>query len=117
MKSHTNFRSEKKNRTSNFSHFTPQSLFFAHAVHFETFGLFYTIGFPIIFAPLFSFLIQLLEASAPPRGVCCPSSAEVITHFNDSELFIFLANILFTIQFALIIPHFKYRITIFARQC
>ena len=53
MKSHTNSRSEKKNRTSNFSHFTPQSLFFAHAVHFETFGQFYTIGFRIIFAPLF----------------------------------------------------------------
>ena len=53
MKSHTNSRSEKKNRNSNFSHFTPQSLFFAHAVHFETFGQFYTIGFQIIFASLF----------------------------------------------------------------
>ena len=36
-----------------FSHFTPQSLFFAHAIHFDTFRLFYTIGFRIIFAPLF----------------------------------------------------------------
>ena len=53
MKSHTNSLSEKKNRTSNFSHFTPQSVFFAHAVHFETFGLFYRICFRIIFMPLF----------------------------------------------------------------
>ena len=56
MKSHTNSRSEKKNRTSNFSHFTPQSLFFTYAVHFETFGLFYAIGFRIIFVPLVHFL-------------------------------------------------------------
>ena len=41
----------------------------------------------------------------------------LINHFNDSELFIFLANILFTIRFALILLHFKYRITIFTRQC
>ena len=70
-----------------------------------------------LFLHHYSFLIQSLEASAPRRSVCCPSSAEVITHFNDSGLFIFLANSLFTVRFALIILHFKYRITIFARQC
>ena len=51
MKSHTNSRSEKKK--SHFAFFTPQSLFFAHAVHIETFRLFYMMGFRIIFAPLF----------------------------------------------------------------
>ena len=43
----------EKNRTSNVSHFTPQSLFFALAVLFETFALFYMISFLITFAPLF----------------------------------------------------------------
>ena len=100
MKSHTNSRSEKKNRISNFSHFTLRSLFFAHAVHFETFGLFYTIGFRIIFAPLF--VSYTIAGSFSTASMCsCPSSAEVITHFNDSGLFIFFANILFTIRFAL----------------
>ena len=44
-------------------------------------------------------------------------SDKSINHFNDSGIFIFLANVLFTIRFALIILHFKYRITIFTRQC
>ena len=44
MKLQTNSRSEKKNRTSIFSHFTPQSLFFTHAVHFETFGWLVVLG-------------------------------------------------------------------------
>ena len=44
-KSHQNSRSEKKNRTLNFSHFAPLSSYFAHAVHFETIGLFCLTGF------------------------------------------------------------------------
>ena len=44
-KSHQNSRSEKKNRTLNFSHFAPLSFYFAHAVHFETIGLFCLTGF------------------------------------------------------------------------
>ena len=35
----------KKNRTLNFSHFAPLSFYFAHAVHFETIGLFCLTGF------------------------------------------------------------------------
>ena len=52
-KSHQNSRSEKKNRTLNFSHFAPLSFYFAHAVHFETIGLFCLTGFWIIVAPKF----------------------------------------------------------------
>ena len=52
-KSHQNSRSEKKNRTLNFSHFAPLSSYFAHAVHFETIGLFCLTGFWIIVAPKF----------------------------------------------------------------
>ena len=44
-KSHQNSRSEKKNRTLNFSHFAPLSSYFAHAVHFETIGLLCLTGF------------------------------------------------------------------------
>ena len=44
-KSHQNSRSEKKNRTLIFSHFAPLSSYFAHAVHFETIGLFCLTGF------------------------------------------------------------------------
>ena len=44
-KSHQNSRSEKKNRTLNFSHFAPLSSYFAHAAHFETIGLFCLTGF------------------------------------------------------------------------
>ena len=44
-KSHQNSRIEKKNRTLNFSHFAPLNSYFAHAVHFETFGLFCLTGF------------------------------------------------------------------------
>ena len=47
------FRSEKKNRTLNFSHFAPLSSYFAHAVHFETIGLLCLTGFWIIVAPKF----------------------------------------------------------------
>ena len=36
---------EKKNRTLNFSHFAPLSSYFAHAVHFETIGLFCLTSF------------------------------------------------------------------------
>ena len=52
-KSHQNSRSEKKNRTLNFSHFAPLSSYFAHAVHFETIGLFCLTGFWINVAPKF----------------------------------------------------------------
>ena len=52
-KSHQNSRSEKKNCTLNFSHFAPLSSYFAHAVHFETIGLFCLTGFWIIVAPKF----------------------------------------------------------------
>ena len=52
-KSHQNSRSEKKNRTLNFSHFAPLSSYFAHAVHFETVGLLCLTGFWIIVAPKF----------------------------------------------------------------
>ena len=52
-KSHQNSRSEKKNRMLNFSHFAPLSSYFAHAVHFETIGLFCLTGFWIIVAPKF----------------------------------------------------------------
>ena len=52
-KSHQNSRSEKKNRTLNFSHFAPLSSYFAHAVHFETIGLFCLTGFWIIVVPKF----------------------------------------------------------------
>ena len=52
-KSHQNSRSEKKNRTLNFSHFAPLSSYFAHAAHFETIGLFCLTGFWIIVAPKF----------------------------------------------------------------
>ena len=52
-KSHQNSRSEKKNRMLNFSHFAPLSSYFAHAVHFETIGLFCLTCFWIIVAPKF----------------------------------------------------------------
>ena len=52
-KSHQNSRSEKKNRTLNFSHFATLSSYFAHAVHYETIGLFCLTGFWIIVAPKF----------------------------------------------------------------
>ena len=52
-KSHQNSRSEKKNRTQIFSHFAPLNFYFAHAVHFETIGLFCLTGFWIIVAPKF----------------------------------------------------------------
>ena len=52
-KSYQNSRSEKKNRTMNFSHFVPLSSYFAHAVHFETIGLICLTGFWIIVAPKF----------------------------------------------------------------
>ena len=52
-KSHQNSRSEKKNCMLNFSHFAPLSSYFAHAVHFETIGLFCLTGFWIIVAPKF----------------------------------------------------------------
>ena len=52
-KSHQNSRSEKKNRTLNFSHFAPLSSYFAHAVHFKTIGLLCLTGFWIIVAPKF----------------------------------------------------------------
>ena len=52
-KSHQNSRSEKKNRTLYFSQFVPLSSYFAHAVHFETIGLFCLTGFWIIVAPKF----------------------------------------------------------------
>ena len=52
-KSHQNSRSEKKNRTLNFSHFAPLSSYLAHAAHFETIGLFCLTGFWIIVAPKF----------------------------------------------------------------
>ena len=44
---------EKKNRTLIFSYFAPLSSYFAHAVHFETIGLFCLTGFWIIVAPKF----------------------------------------------------------------
>ena len=44
-KSHQNSWSEKKNSTLNFSRFSPLSSYFAHAVHFETIGLFCLTGF------------------------------------------------------------------------
>ena len=52
-KLHQNSRSEKKNRTLNFSHFAPLSSYFAHAVHFKTIGLLCLTGFWIIVAPKF----------------------------------------------------------------
>ena len=52
-KSQQNSRSEKKNRTLNFSHFGLLSSYFAHAAHFETIGLFCLTGFWIIVAPKF----------------------------------------------------------------
>ena len=52
-KSHQNSRSEKKNRTLIFSHFAPLRSYFAHAVHFETIGLFCLTGFWFIVAPKF----------------------------------------------------------------
>ena len=40
----------------------------------------------------------------------------LIKYFNVSRLFISLTNILFTIQFILIVPQFNYQIMIFARH-
>ena len=47
------FQEWEKNCTLNFSHFTPLSSYFAHAVHFETIGLFCLTGFWIIVVPKF----------------------------------------------------------------
>ena len=72
--SKNSLRSEKQNCTSNFSYFMPQGLFFAHAIHFETFALFYMIGFWIIFVPLL-FLIQY-------GGSFCTASRCVLSEFR-----------------------------------
>ena len=92
MKSHTNSRSEKKNRTSNLSHFTPQILFFAHAVHFETFRLFYVIGFWIIFAPLF--VSYTIAGSQSLRSVSLVRFTKIFVKIICRSLVFFLREFL-----------------------